>query len=94
MLASMVPLQVHLADYTRAGVGQESPLGHHQNSQVVGPSSQAGDQHSLPGSQDRQFGGPGSQEVLGMLMEGTEGDTQLAYLFLGEEHSFAHFVCP
>lgn len=91
MLASMVPLQVHLADYTWAGVGQENPLGHHQNSQVVG---QAGGQHSLPGSRDRQLGGPGSQDVLGMLMEGTEGDTQLAYLFLGKEHSFVHFVCP
>lgn len=92
--ASMVPLQVHLADYTLAGVGQESPRGQHLNSQVVGPSSQAGGQNSLPGSRDRQLGGPGSQDVLGMLLEGTEGDTQLVNLFLGEEHSFAHFVCP
>lgn len=94
VLASMVPLQVHLADYTLAGVGQESPWGQHLNSQVVGLSSQAGGQNSLPGSQDRQLGGPGSQDVLGMLLEGTEGDTQLVNLFLGEEHSFAHFVCP
>lgn len=94
VLASTVPLQVHLSDYTQAGVGQEGPLDHHRDSQAVGLSSQAGCQHSLPGSQDGQPESPGSQDALGMLPEGTEGRSQLVNLFLGKEHSFAHFVCP
>lgn len=98
----MVLLQVHLADYTLAGVGQESPLDQHLNSQAVRLSSQPGGQDSLPEVRDRHPGGEDSQsqgsqyvlEVLGMLLEDIEDDTQLGNLFLGEEHPFVHFVCP
>jgi len=84
VLACMVPLQVHLADYTLAGVGQESLLGQHLNNQLAELSSQPGGQDSQPegqGSQpegqDSQPGGQGSQyvlEVLGMLLKDIQGD--------------------
>lgn len=48
-----------------------------------------GGQGSLSVSQERQLGGLGRQyvlEVLGMLLEDFEEDTQLVNLFLGEEH--------
>lgn len=61
MLASMVSLQVHLADCTLAGVGQESLLGQHLNNQLVELSSQAGGQDSQVGGQGSQVGGQGSQ---------------------------------
>lgn len=64
VLASMVPLQVHLADYKLAGIGQESPLDQHLNSQVVGLKSQPGVQNSLPASQGRKLASQGSQYVL------------------------------
>ena len=56
VLASMVPLQVHLADYTQAGVGQETLLGQHLNNQLVELSSQPGGQDSQPGGQGSQPG--------------------------------------
>ena len=65
--ASIVSLQVHLADCTLAGVGQESPLDQHLNSHVVGLSSQHRGQDSLPLSQHRGPAGLGSQCVLEVL---------------------------
>ena len=61
VLASMVPLQVHLADYTLAGVGQESLLGQHLNNQLVELSSQPEGQDSQAGGRDSQAGGQDSQ---------------------------------
>ena len=90
MLASMVPPQVHLVDYTQAGVGQETLLGQHLNNQLVESSSQ-------PEGQDSQPGGQGSQyvlQVLGVLLKDIEGDSQMVNVFLGEEHSFVHFAFP
>lgn len=97
VLASTVPVQVYLADYTLAVVGQESPLGQHLNNQLVGMSIQPEGQDSQPEGQDSQSGGQGSQDVLevpGMLLKDTEEDPRLGNLFLSQEHSLAHLVCP
>lgn len=65
--ASMAPLQAHLADYTLAGVGQESLLGQHLNNQLVELDSHPEGQDSPPGGQGSQPGGQGSQYVLEVL---------------------------
>lgn len=83
VLASMVSLQLHLADYILADLGQESQLGQDLNGQLVGVGSQ-------PGAQGSHY----ILEVLGMLSVDTEEDTQLASLFQGEKHSSVCFVCP
>lgn len=46
VLASMVSLQLHLADYILADLGQESQLGQDLNGQLVGVGSQPGAQGS------------------------------------------------
>lgn len=88
VLASMVSLQLHLADYiladyTLADLGQESQLGQDLNGQLVGVGSQ-------PGARGSHY----ILEVLGMLLVDTEEDTQRASLFPGEKHSSVCFVCP
>lgn len=83
VLASMVPLQLHLADYTLADLGQESQLAQDLDGWLVGVGSRSGAQ----GSQH-------NLEVLGMLLVDTEVDTQLACLFPGENHSSVCVFCP